>query len=95
MIAAPYGGGQAAAKLLRRANVLSCGIGLPIAPVAGDLNGLRFGTPEIVRLGMTAADMPALASLIARVLRGNDSPEALAGEVSAFRARFSGLHFVS
>ena len=95
VIAAPYGGGQAAAKLLRRANVLSCGIGLPIAPVAGDLNGLRFGTPEIVRLGMTASDMPALASLIARVLRGNDSPEALAGEVSAFRAGFSGLHFVS
>ncbi len=95
VIAAPYGGGQAAAKLLRRANVLSCSIGLPIAPVAGDYNGLRFGTPEIVRLGMTAADMPALAALIARVLRGNDSPEALASEVTAFRAGFSGLHFVS
>ena len=59
--AAPFGGGQRAAKKLRQANILSCGIGLPIAPVDGDMNGLRIGTPEIVRWGMTAEDMPALA----------------------------------
>ncbi|MDH5557073.1 MAG: beta-eliminating lyase-related protein, partial [Alphaproteobacteria bacterium] len=50
--AAPLGGGQNAAKRLRRANILSCGIGLPGAAVEGDLNGLRLGTPEIVRWGM-------------------------------------------
>jgi hypothetical protein len=44
-----YGGGQGAAKLLARANMLSCGIGVPVPPVAGDTNGLRLGTPEIVR----------------------------------------------
>ena len=38
------------------------------------MNGLRFGTPEIVRWGMTATDMPELAALIARGLRGNDAP---------------------
>jgi glycine hydroxymethyltransferase len=92
--AAPYGGGQAAAKLLRRANLLTCGIGLPLPPVAGDVNGLRLGTPEIVRLGMTAGDMPALASLIARVLLGTATPEAVAPEVTAFRSAFSGLHFI-
>ena len=37
-----YGGGQAAAKILRKAGFLACGIGLPIAPVAGDVNGLRL-----------------------------------------------------
>ena len=58
--AAAFGGGQAAAKKLRHANVLACGIGLPIAGVEGDMNGLRFGTPEIVRWGMTVeADVAA------------------------------------
>ena len=92
--AAEFGGGQAAARKLRRANILSCGIGLPIEPVAGDMNGLRLGTPEIVRWGMTEADMPELAALIARGLRG-ETPEAVAPDVSAFRRRFDRLHFVN
>jgi len=90
--AAAYGGGQTVSKHLRRANILACGIGLPIAAVDGDLNGLRIGTPEIVRRGMTAADMPELASLIARAL--GSEPEAVAAEVTAFRQRFQGLRFV-
>lgn len=63
------GGGQAAAARLRRANLLACGIGLPIASVGGDLNGLRLGTPEVARVGMTPADMPELALFITRALR--------------------------
>ena len=69
-----FGGGQAAARRLRLANVLTCGIGLPIAEIDGDMNGLRFGTPEIVRWGMTERDMPELAALIARGLQGNEPP---------------------
>jgi glycine hydroxymethyltransferase len=93
--AAAFGGGQAAAKKLRRANILACGIGLPIAGVEGDMNGLRLGTPEIVRWGMTVADMPALASLIARGLRGNDSGGQVAADVTAFRHRFRELHYIT
>lgn len=93
--AAGFGGGQNAAKKLRRANLLACGIGLPIAPVAGDMNGLRLGTPEIVRWGMTAGDMPELAALIARGLLGNGLPEDVARDVTAFRSRFRALHFVN
>ena len=92
--AARFGGGQAASKRLRRANILACGIGLPVAPVAGDVNGLRLGTPEIARWGMGEADMPELAALIARALAGNEAPEAVAPEVTAFRARFGRLRFV-
>ena len=90
--AARYGGGQTASKHLRRANILACGIGLPIAEVAGDLNGLRIGTPEIVRRGMAAADMAELARLIAQALGA--TPETVAADVTAFRARFQGLRFV-
>lgn len=91
--AAPFGGGQAAAKRLRQANILSCGIGLPIAGIKGDVNGLRIGTPEITRIGMTADDMPQLASLIHRALSTND-PGAVAEESSAMRKKFTGFRFI-
>jgi glycine hydroxymethyltransferase len=93
--AAEFGGGQAAAKRLRKANILSSGIGLPIAPVPGDMNGLRLGTPEIVRWGMTASDMPDLAALLARGLRGEEPSERVAADVTAFRRRFREVHFVN
>ena len=88
--AARWGGGQRAARQMAQSGLLACGIGLPIAAVEGDLNGLRLGTPEIVRLGMGPADMPALAGLIARALAG----EAVAAEVAAFRSGFRGVHYV-
>ncbi|WP_340115772.1 aminotransferase class I/II-fold pyridoxal phosphate-dependent enzyme [Pelagibius sp. 7325] len=91
--AAAWGGGQAASKKLRRAGFLACGIGLPIAPVEGDVNGLRIGTPELVRWGVTEADVPELARLIARALH-TDAPEALAPETAALRGKFDRLHYV-
>jgi glycine hydroxymethyltransferase len=91
--AAAFGGGQAAAKKLRKANVLSCGIGLPIDPVEGDMNGLRMGAPEIVRWGMTEKDMPTLAVLIARGLQGNEPAETVAADVTSFRR--TRLHFTN
>jgi len=91
--AAAWGGGQAASKKLRRAGFLACGIGLPIAPVEGDLNGLRIGTPELVRWGVTEDDVAELAKLIARALH-TVAPETLAPEVAALRAHFDKLHYV-
>ncbi len=94
LLAAPFGGGQAASKTLRKAGFLACGIGLPAPEVAGDLNGLRIGTPELVRRGVTPADAPALAALIAEGLRSN-APETLAPRTRALRARFQGLHHMT
>jgi glycine hydroxymethyltransferase len=91
--AAPFGGGQTAARHLRRAGFLASGIGLPLPEIAGDMNGLRLGTPELVRWGMTEADAPRLASLIARTL-ATDKPEALVPEVAAWRQTFDRIHFV-
>jgi glycine hydroxymethyltransferase len=89
-----FGGGQAMAKLLRRANILSCGIGLPLPEIDGDVNGLRMGTPELVRWGMTADHMPRLAGYIADVLLGRSAPEVVASEVTEYRAQFQMLRFV-
>ncbi len=92
--AARYGGGQAASKTLRRAGFLACGIGLPIEPVDGDMNGLRIGTPELVRWGVTPKDAGWMADLIAKALNSN-APEALAPEVAARRETFDRLHFIN
>ncbi|MBL9049931.1 MAG: aminotransferase class I/II-fold pyridoxal phosphate-dependent enzyme [Tabrizicola sp.] len=89
-----FGGGQAASKTLRKAGFLACGIGLPLPAVEGDLNGLRIGTPELVRRGVTPADAPALAALITEALRSN-APETVAPRTKALRARFQGLHYVT
>ena len=91
-----YGGGQTAAKHLSRANILLCGIGLPLPlpPVAGDLNGIRIGTQEVTRLGMSAEAMDAIASLIARVLRDKQPVERVKKDVIAFRKDYQRLHFV-
>ena len=81
--AARWGGGQAAARKLEAARLLACGIGLPIADVPNDVNGLRIGTPEIVRLGFGPEHMSELAALIAAALDGRADPDA----VTALRQR--------
>jgi glycine hydroxymethyltransferase len=91
--AAGFGGRQAASKTLRKSGFLTCGIGLPIAEVDNDMNGLRIGTSELVRRGVTPKDVPALAALIAESLRSN-APEAIAPRAKALRAKFQGPHFM-
>jgi len=91
--AAALGGGQAAARRLRRANILTCGIGLPLPEVAGDLNGLRIGTPEIVRFGMGPEHAALIAGFVAEGLSDN-MPEDLPARVSAFRRGFGEMGFV-
>lgn len=92
--AATLGGGQTASKRLRQANLLACGIGLPIDAVEGDMNGLRLGTPELVRFGMTVEDMPKLADFIAKALKADTDLVALAQEVSAYRQQFKTMAFI-
>ena len=71
---------------------------LPVDPVPGDVNGLRLGTPEVVRRGMTEADMPTLAGLLARALDLGADDDALASvgaEVGAWRRQFTGVHYTA
>ena len=91
--AAAFGGGQAASKLLRKAGFLACGIGLPLPEVAGDMNGLRIGTPELVRWGVGVDDVPEIAALVAATLKGAD-PAEIAPRTRTLRAKFDQMHFV-
>lgn len=92
--AKPFGGGQTAAKRLRQANILTCGIGLPLEPLDHDLNGLRLGTPEIARWGMKSDHMPQVARFIAEALLEKRPLPEIAQDVAAFRSRFQQLHYV-
>ena len=93
ILAAPYGGGQSAARRMGEAGLLACGIGLPIEQVEGDLNGLRIGTPEIVRIGMKVEHMKDLAGFIARSLDTNVEPKSIQREITEWRKQFSGVHY--
>jgi glycine hydroxymethyltransferase len=54
-------------------------------------SGVRIGTPSVTTQGMTTDEMPRIAALIARALRGRDDADALAavrGEVAELCAGF-------
>ena len=67
---------------------------MPVAPVEGDLNGIRIGTQEITRFGFEPKDMPDIARFIARVFRGNEDPVQVRPEVIEYRRGFQKLHYV-
>ena len=90
-----WGGGQHAARRLRPANLLACGIGLPTDGVDGDVNGLRIGTPELVRLGMKPAHMDDLAALVAAALALDADCHEVGTAVTQWRKQFSGVHFTA
>lgn len=92
--AADYGGGTTASRRLERANLLTSGIGLPVAEFSGDYNGLRMGTQEVTRWGILPEDMPMVAELLCRVLVGGEEPESVRADVIDFRGRFQELGFV-
>jgi glycine hydroxymethyltransferase len=87
--ASGWGGGHAAAVRLREANILTCAIGLPDRPA---MTGLRVGTPEVVRWGMSEADMATVAGLVARALEGD--PRVVAPETTALRHRYDTVRFI-
>ena len=90
VLADKYQGGQEVSKLLRKSGFLACGIGLPVQDIEGDMNGVRFGTPELVRWGMKAKHSNKLAGLIAKAFKGDN----VSDQVSDWRRTFNKIHFV-
>jgi glycine hydroxymethyltransferase len=92
--AAPFGGGQTAAKRLAAANILLCGIGLPLPPVTGDLNGIRLGSQELTRFGLKEAAMTDVARFIGRFLVKGEAAEGIRRDVIAFRRDYQRIHYI-
>lgn len=95
---ATNGDGHALAQHLRRSGLLTSGIGLtsetPEQAAAGQMGGIRLGTNEMVRWGMTSAHMADVADFIARSF-ASDAPESIAADVAVFRSTFDTIHFCS
>jgi glycine hydroxymethyltransferase len=88
---ASNGDGHALAKRLRTAGLLTSGIGLP-TDTSNLMGGVRLGTNEMVRWGMTTTHMPEIGSFIARAISGDD-PDDVAADVARFRSQFTNIHF--
>lgn len=91
--AAPFGGGKAASKRLYKSGFLTSGIGLPIETLDDEMNGLRLGTPELVRWGVKEEHAVLLADLIAEGL--TEDPETVAPRTRELRGLFSRLHYIA
>lgn len=94
LVAAPYGGGNAASSRIEAANILFTSIGLPLPPVPGDANGIRIGTQEITRWGLQPEHMATIADLITRLLVKGEAAEKVRPDVIAFRRGFQKIHFI-
>jgi len=88
---ATAGDGQQLARRLRMANLLTSAIGIP-GDTADGMGAIRIGTNEVVRWGMTPADMDVVGDALVRAVRG-DEPSGIATDVTAFRRRFDRIHF--
>jgi glycine hydroxymethyltransferase len=93
VVADEWGGGDAAARTLRRANLLASAIGLPQRqglPLPGT-SGLRLGTSEATRWGMGVAEMAEIAALVQRGLSGDPTA---AADATALKRRHRTLHYM-
>jgi glycine hydroxymethyltransferase len=90
-----HGGGYAVAERLARANII---VNKNLMPTDTPENwdrpsGIRLGTTEVTRLGMTEAEMEQIADFISRVVIEREPPEQVAREVAAFREEFRNVAY--
>ena len=71
------GDGHVLAQLLRRANLLTSGIGIP-GDAADVMGAIRIGTNEMVRWGMQGEHAAFVAGAIVRTVRGDDPADVAA-----------------
>jgi glycine hydroxymethyltransferase len=82
-----FGGGLIVAEKLARANIIANKNLIPgDKPENWDHpSGLRIGTIEITRLGLTEKDMPMIAKFFERILVEKEAPESVRKDVEDFR----------
>jgi glycine hydroxymethyltransferase len=90
-----FGGGLAVAQRLARANLITNKNLIPgDKPEDWDRpGGLRIGTIEVTRLGMSQAEMETIADFIYRVLVEGEEPERVGQDVVDFRLPYQTLYY--
>ncbi|MDF2956236.1 MAG: Glycine/serine hydroxymethyltransferase [Candidatus Alkanophagales archaeon MCA70_species_2] len=87
------GGGDFAAKILEKANIIANKNMLPWDREPQTPSGLRLGVQELTRLGMRPSEMKDIAALIRKVLIERRQPEVVRTEVVELRRNFQKVHF--
>jgi glycine/serine hydroxymethyltransferase len=85
-----FGDGKEIASRLEKNNIVTNFQALPDDETFYHPSGIRLGVQEMTRFGMKEADFADLAKLAAEaIIRKKD----VAGDVAAFRGRFSSMHY--
>ncbi|MFC7328833.1 aminotransferase class I/II-fold pyridoxal phosphate-dependent enzyme [Marinactinospora rubrisoli] len=88
--ARPLGGGRAAARRLAEAGVYLSAAGLAGAATAEPDSGLRIGTQEVTRRGLTEEDLRQVAAWMGDVLLRGADPPAIRAATALLRRRRAG-----
>lgn len=87
--------GITVARRLEAANIMVNKMLLPTDPDDPDAEpgGIRIGTVEVSRLGMSARHMATIAAFMRRVVLDGEPPESVRREVEEFRTEFQRLYY--
>ena len=87
------GKGKEASKTLEDAGIVTNMNTIPGDEDPFRPSGLRLGTPELTRLGMTESEMEAVADFYQRVLIKKENLKTINADVKEFRKDFQELHY--
>ena len=82
------------AELLEDNNIISNSQGLYDDSSFTAASGIRMGTQEMTRFGMTEPDFAELATLLAAIVRGDGQGDRWREEVATMRGRFREMQYV-
>jgi glycine hydroxymethyltransferase len=87
------GGGEEVSRRLSAAGIITNKNLLPGDTSPKHPGGIRLGTPEVTRVGMTEKEMVRIAELMDDLLHHGKAPESVAQDVAAFKSGFTGLRY--
>jgi glycine hydroxymethyltransferase len=87
------GAGRDAAALLEKSGIITNMNMLPGDTKAMSPSGLRLGTPEITRLGMSNDDMKDIAKFYSRALIRKDDPKLIKNDIKEFKSNFQTVKY--
>lgn len=87
------GAGKDAASILEKSGIITNMNMLPGDTKALSPSGLRLGTPELTRLGMSKYDMKDIASFFSRALIKKEDPKNIKSDIKEFKSNFQNVNY--
>ncbi|MCI4352110.1 MAG: serine hydroxymethyltransferase [Thermoplasmata archaeon] len=87
------GGGEEVARRLAAAGIIANKNLLPGDTSPKRPGGIRLGTPEVTRVGMTEKEMVRVAELMDDLLHRGKRPESVAADAATLKSGFTGLRY--